>query len=28
MQNDKKLTWPHAGLGFDIAGVETLSSGG
>jgi len=28
MQNNEKLTGPHAGLGFDITSVETFSSGG
>jgi len=28
MQNNEKLTGPHAGCEFDIAGTETFSSGG
>jgi len=28
LHNNEQLTGPHAGLGFDVAGVETFSSGG
>jgi len=28
VHNNEKLTEPYAGLGYDIAGVETFASGG